>query len=71
MICPNCETPTKLKTIETFNTERITYRTKKCSCCNYLFTSHEVLSDEQTIPGWARKVNRKPKDELPETTNGH
>lgn len=53
MNCPNCESP-KLKTIETFQTADMTYRTKICPACKWKFTSHEVIATEDKIPNQVR-----------------
>lgn len=58
MNCPNCESP-KLKTIETFQTADMTYRTKVCPACKWKFTSHEVIADDVTIPRSIRKPEKK------------
>ena len=58
MKCPNCSAP-KLKTIETFQTDERTIRTKKCPECKWTFTSVEQISDDLVIPKTIRMGKRK------------
>lgn len=62
MNCPECGAE-NMRTVETFKTPEVTYRAKRCRGCNWSFTSHEVLSDEFTIPQHIRDVKRKNKHE--------
>ena len=58
MKCPNCEQP-GLKTIETFQLNDKTIRTKKCPECKWTFTSVEEISDSLVIPKSVRRMKRR------------
>jgi len=59
MICPNCESEKKLKTVESFDTGKMVYRKKKCLDCAWTYTTHEIIVDDMIIPNNVRNVNRK------------
>jgi transcriptional regulator NrdR family protein len=59
MKCPQCSAK-KLFTVETFQTDESTVRTKKCLECKWTFTSLEVLSDDVVIPNVIRTSKRRP-----------
>jgi transcriptional regulator NrdR family protein len=48
MNCPNCNAP-NLRTYETFQTTDITYRTKRCTVCEWKFTSKEEIPYENVV----------------------
>lgn len=58
MKCPNCEQP-GLRTIETFQLDNKTIRTKKCHECKWTFTSVEEISDSLVIPKSIRRMKRR------------
>lgn len=58
MHCPNCGHP-KLATIETFQLNDSTVRTKKCPSCKWTFTSREEICDDVVIPKSIRHSKRK------------
>ena len=63
MDCPNCNHP-NLRTFETFQTSEITYRTKRCTKCEWKFISVEEIPWEvPTIPDAVRRKKKiKPVD---------
>lgn len=60
MNCPNCNAD-KLLTIETYQTQTATIRTKKCRQCEWRFTSKEEISDSLEIPKTVRNTKRRKK----------
>jgi len=62
MNCPSCNAP-KLRTVETFQWDDGTARTKKCDACGRRFISVEQIQEGAFIPNVVRNAKRRPKPE--------
>ena len=57
MKCPECKQG-KLKTVETFQTDDSTLRTKLCCYCEWKFTTVEKITEAETIPNAVRRPKK-------------
>lgn len=58
LACPNCQetgSPGDLRVQETRTSPEVIYRTRKCRCCGWKFTTQERISEHESIPNRFRR----------------